>query len=208
MATPSAVLREAWEAFAAAGIPDAQQAPAWEALCRRYGEAHRHYHGFAHLEDLLAQAAHRPWQSAWRVQATIWYHDLIYDPWRRDNEARSAAEAAAQLKAWGHTAKTCDWVSSAILATAGHQPRLGDADEATFLDLDLSVLARPAEAYDAYAAAIRREYRHVPGPLYRRGRRQVLQSFLDRPHLYFTPEAQATWEAPARANLARELAHL
>ncbi|RMG70244.1 MAG: metal-dependent phosphohydrolase [Bacteroidetes bacterium] len=204
MSVPPA-LEAAWATFAAQEVPPVVGAVAWTNLCTRYGEAHRHYHTYQHLIDLLDLAAARPWRDAGRVQAVIWWHDVIYDPWQRDNEARSAAEAAAALQSWGWPAERRQWVETVIRATARHEPLTGDPDELAFLDMDLAVLARPAEAYDAYAAAIRREYRHVPGSLYRRGRRQVLEAFLQRPHIYFTARARAEWEDAARANLAREL---
>lgn len=205
-ALPTSLLPH-WTHFIRAwGVAD--PAPAWELICRRYGEAHRHYHGFAHLEDLLTLAAAREWEDPLRVQAVIWWHDLIYDPWRRDNEARSAAQAGRDLRAWRLPSGTCDWVERVILATATHQPQTGHLDELAFLDLDLAVLAWPAAAYDAYAQAIRREYRHVPGLLYRRGRRQVLAGFLDRPFLYHTEAGRRDWEAAARANLQREISRL
>jgi predicted metal-dependent HD superfamily phosphohydrolase len=43
----------------------------------------------------------------------------------------------------------------------------------------------------------------VPGFLFRRKRRQILRSFLDRPVLYSTPPLRARLEEPARANLRR-----
>jgi predicted metal-dependent HD superfamily phosphohydrolase len=67
--------------------------------------------------------------------------------------------------------------------------------------------AEPAE-YEAYAAAIRREYSVYPDLLYRRGRASVLAKLLAMPPLYRTPALKAQWEKRARENLARELAGL
>lgn len=46
------------------------------------------------------------------------------------------------------------------------------------------------------------EYSWVPGPIYRRRRREVLSGFLARRPIYGTPELRAVFEARARENLA------
>jgi len=58
--------------------------------------------------------------------------------------------------------------------------------------------------YDQYKAAIRAEYRIYPDILYRKGRKKVLEHFLERDQIYYTSVFQAR-EEKARANLEREL---
>jgi predicted metal-dependent HD superfamily phosphohydrolase len=94
-----------------------------------------------------------------------------------------------------------------VLATR-HPSRPTEADARHVVDIDLAVLAAPPEAFDAYEGAIRREYRWVPGPLFRAKRRQVLQGFLDLDRIYLTDELSRRWEKRARANLERSLARL
>jgi predicted metal-dependent HD superfamily phosphohydrolase len=48
----------------------------------------------------------------------------------------------------------------------------------------------------------------VPGFLFRRKRREILQQFLARPHLYSTTFFRERLEAAARANLTRSLEEL
>lgn len=76
------------------------------------------------------------------------------------------------------------------------------------LDFDLSILAAEPAAYDAYARAIRREYSIYPDASYRRGRIAVLEKLLALPGLYRSAALSVAWEAPARNNLAREIASL
>ena len=78
------------------------------------------------------------------------------------------------------------------------------ADAAGFLPLDLGILAAPPAAYDACVADIRREYAHVPDEAWRAGRGMILAGFAARERLFLTEEGFARWEAPARANVARE----
>ncbi|MFA4892447.1 hypothetical protein [Brevundimonas sp.] len=83
-----------------------------------------------------------------------------------------------------------------------------DALGARLVSIDLSILGAAPERYDAYAAAIRHEYRHVPTPLYRAGRAAILGRFLDSGRLFADPDRAERFEAPARANLAREIVAL
>lgn len=176
----------------------------------RYAEPHRHYHTLAHIEALLGHlAAHRHLAREPRhIEAAIWYHDVVYDPRRDDNEVCSADVVRFELMSIGWLGVDVERVAGMVEATQHHRADDSDADTLFFLDLDLSVLAASPAAYDAYARAIRLEYGWVTDDAYRTGRAAVLRSFTDRPALYRTPELRAEWEARARANLARELATL
>ena len=52
---------------------------------------------------------------------------------------------------------------------------------AILISIDLSILGAEPARYDAYAAAIRQEFIHVPEPDYRAGRAKVLGHFAARP---------------------------
>lgn len=175
-----------------------------------YQEVHRAYHGLAHIEALLqGQRVHQDLiRDHQAVTLAIWFHDVIYDTRRQDNEARSAQLAGDMLSEWGASPELIDSVARKVRATQHHEWTDGDPDTAVFLDLDLGILAVAPDAYDRYASQIAQEYDWVPEAAYRQGRAKVLQTFMAREHIYFTPALQALWEAPARANLARELAAL
>lgn len=179
-------------------------------LAARYAEPARHYHTLAHI-DALRRGLDR-WRHLARdplaLVAAIWFHDAIYDPQRRDNEARSAELARVELAALDWSADAIERVAVLVLATAHHDADAHDSDAWLFLDLDLSVLALDAQHYAAYRDAVRAEYAFVDDARYRAGRAAVLRSFIDRAAIYRTPALQAAWEAAARANLAAELATL
>ena len=172
-----------------------------------YREPHRHHHTLAHIDALLASLTH--WQALARsprlIEAAIWFHDAVYDTHRDDNEPRSAALARDALRALAWAEADVARVVTMVRATQYHAADSGDADTLLFLDLDLSVLAQRAEVYDAYGAAVRAEYGWLDEARYRAGRARVLQSLAARAAIYRTPALHAAWEAPARANLAREL---
>jgi predicted metal-dependent HD superfamily phosphohydrolase len=180
------------------------------ALTLRYQEPHRVYHGMGHVEALLqGQLAHRDLiRDQLAVMLAIWFHDAVYDTHRQDNEAQSALLAGEMLQQAGADPALIDSVQRKVRATQHHDWTDGDPDSAVFLDLDLGILAAPAEAYDRYAQQVAQEWAWVPESAYRQGRAKVLQAFLDRPRIYFTPALCAKWEAAARGNLQRERASL
>ena len=180
-------------------------------LIARYGEPHRRYHTMTHIEDCLAQvAASTDMDDHQRalMDAAIWFHDAIYDATRNDNEAESAKLAVERLSAEGASPAFVDEVSRLILLTAGHSVDADDAIGARLVSIDLSILGATPERYDAYAAAIRHEYGHVPEPLYRAGRAAILGRFLESGRLFADPVWAERLETSARANLTREIAAL
>jgi predicted metal-dependent HD superfamily phosphohydrolase len=191
------------------GVPSAEST--LEELVRAYAEPHRHYHTLDHVADLLRLwEKHGGASDAGAVRLAILFHDAVYDPMRRDNEAASAKLAVRQLSALGFPQQLLGKIETYILATRhGAAPQaMEDADLDMLLDLDLSVLAAASDRYRIYALAIRQEYSAVPDALYRPGRRRVLEGFLARPQIYRTERLRALWEAPARANLSAEIATL
>lgn len=195
------------ELWARAVRTDAAEA-AWRALDAGYGEAGRHYHDWRHIADLLeghdavralpdfAGLDHDA------IDLAIFFHDAVYDTARTDNEARSAALLLIHA---GPAAESGPIRAAAamIRATAAHAPS-DDAATRLMLDLDLAVLGAPRPVYEAYAAAIRREYAAVPDVAWRFGRAGVLDRFLARPNLYQTGPFRDRSETAARANLAAE----
>jgi predicted metal-dependent HD superfamily phosphohydrolase len=181
-----------------------------EDLLVRWSEPHRHYHTVNHLGVVLAvveeQAGRAEDPTAVRLAA--WYHDAIYDPYRVDNEEASAILAESTLPELGVAPDRVAEVARLIRLTASHDPIPGDRNGGLLTDADLCVLASPPEGYQAYTAAIRREYAHVPDPAFAAGRAAVLQNLLSLPRLFHTPTLRDRWEDAARANMTRELSGL
>lgn len=176
-------------------------------LLARWDEPHRHYHTAGHLAAMLSivdgHAALA--EDAAQVRLAAWFHDAVYDPKATGNEAASAALAERALRGLGvDPAETV----RLILLTTTHTPAPEDRNGALLADADLSILATPEPIYDGYAAAVRREYTHVPDEQYRAGRARVLRTFLERPILYRVVPDKAAWTDRARRNLHRELAAL
>ncbi len=182
-------------------------------LKTRHAEPHRAYHDWSHIAALLSlfgEVSDRL-HDACAVELAILFHDAIYDPRATDNEERSAR--------WMETCMT-DIVDPETLARAAMLVRatarhlLPDADAATrsdaafFLDMDLSILAAPDERFERYDVAIRREYAHVPDPVFAEARARILAAFLDRPRLFLSDWGHDRFERAARDNLRRSLQRL
>lgn len=198
-----------FEAWARLAGDTATSRTEWAALVAAWSEPHRRYHGLAHLAAVLGLvgelAATATDPDAVRLAA--WYHDVVYDPQRSDNEQVSAERARAGLRGLVSDERL-DEVERLVLLTAGHDPAPGDADGAVLCDADLAVLAGPPEAYAAYASAVREEYGHLGDAEFTAGRIGVLEHLLALPALYRTPEASRRWAERATANLTAELALL
>ncbi len=190
------------------GVPEVQT-DLYSALMARYAEPHRRYHTVQHLDECFVQfdgarhlADHVP-----EVELALWFHDAVYDVPARDNEERSAAWARDVVIELGVARSVGERIHQLILATK-HDAAPTTDDEALLVDVDLAILAAPVERFDEYERQVRQEYSWVPGFLFRRKRREILESFLARPQIYFTAQLRARYEAAARANLARSIARL
>lgn len=180
----------------------------WSTIAAAY--AGRAYHNLDHLEEMLGHFTALPTDIAPAAPPifgiALIYHDMIYVAGRKNNEAKSADLAVIALeKAGGSPAQTA-YCHNLIMATKTHEA--ATADEALLVDMDLAVLARPAAGYDAYARAVRQEFRRFPGLLYRPGRKKALRHFLEKPRIYHTDYFHQRCEEAARANLKREIKSL
>jgi predicted metal-dependent HD superfamily phosphohydrolase len=175
-------------------------------LIAAYAAPGRYYHNLKHIEDCLGALA-----GVDNLQATerdilteaIWWHDVFYDPTRSDNEELSAQLAEANIRP-----DLRPEVGRLIRLTRTHQVDPQDRLGAILISIDLSILGAEPSRYDAYAAAIRKEFGHVPDSDYRAGRAKVLSQFAARPVIFPDAIFAARYDRQARENLARELASL
>lgn len=134
----------------------------------------------------------------------IWFHDAVCDVKRSDNEERSAQWAESELKAAGAPTEVAARVSSLVLVTK-HTAVPVSLDEQVLIDIDLGILGAGEARFAEYERQIRDEYAFVPGFLFHRKRRVILQSFLQRHRIYSTQHFFATLEEAARRNLQRAM---
>ncbi len=181
----------------------------WQEIEAAYQQQNRHYHTLAHLQDLQEQleAAREYIRDYDALQWALFYHDIVYNPLRRNNEEKSAELAAQRMAELQVAPGIIHTTRAAILATKAHEPHQQD-DINIFTDADLSVLGRPWEDYLDYTEQIRSEYSIFPDILYKPGRRKTLKQFLRRDIIYKTPYFTDRLEEQARHNMQKECAML
>ncbi len=173
----------------------------------RYGEAHRSYHGTAHVLAVTSRCLVLcSAMASVDRDAVLWaavFHDAIYDPRSSTNEADSAALATEELRSAGAGVSLVDEVVRLVLLTAGHSVADADHNGAVLVDSDLAVLGGTAEEYRRYVDGVRREYAFVPDDAWRIGRGRALTGLLALPRLFST-ESMKPREVTARANMRAE----
>jgi predicted metal-dependent HD superfamily phosphohydrolase len=184
-------------------------------LAAAYGEAHRAYHNATHIAEVLGWfdrvVDELGWLEPAEVYVAIVFHDAVYKPGAKDNEAASAKWARrAKLSAdpgLDATMVDRDRVAELIELTAKHgHVTKADHDAALFLDSDMAIIGSPPATFDAYDQAIAVEYKHVPPDAYREGRRAFLEGLLKKPRIFLSDYFHHRLDAQARANLTRALA--
>ena len=177
-----------------------------------YGkEPQRKYHDARHLAEVLAEV--------WRLRAratdvapvifAAWFHDVIYDTARRDNEEASAALAVSALASHGITGDVATETHRIILTTKDHLAS-ADPNAQVMADADCAVFAAAAPRYAEYARGVRAEYGVYGWSAYSLGRCRFLRKMLrvrdERGRLFFFADAER--EHTAHRNLLRELSAL
>lgn len=201
-------LKALWRTHAhAIGAFSAERVGAvFDHLCTYYSEPHRRYHTLAHLDTLFTivegygATLHEPLHVAYAA----WFHDVIYDPRARDNEAMSAARAERYLTFLGAEPTLIEQTSALIRATASHRAGAADADDRLFLDADMAILGAPRADYAAYAAGVRAEYAWLGAADWAAGRSTFLATMTNSPRLFHTDPFETSFAEQARANMAWE----
>lgn len=185
----------------------------WEWIAFGYGEPHRHYHSFEHIEHCILDLDCL-WYADQKfdpvpVELALWFHDIVYDTHSSDNEANSAAlarNALGVLQLKDETLK--NQVSNLIMLTKHSDSLPSTIEEKVILDVDLAILGADETDFAIYEQNIRKEYDWVPHEIYCQKRGEILESFLTRPRLYHTDIFHDLLEEIARENLRRSIALL
>lgn len=178
----------------------------WEDLIKAYSDKGRYYHNLKHIDIMLNLAKSYTHQinNINALNLAIFYHDIIYDVKRQDNELKSWEFAEQHLKPLALTSEDLECIQSCIIATKGHQSH-SNSDVNFILDFDLYTLGQSWTYYEEYTKQIRQEYAIYPDALYLNGRIQVLKHFLNTGDIYKTPEFKTLYEQQAQSNIKHEL---
>jgi predicted metal-dependent HD superfamily phosphohydrolase len=178
----------------------------WNEIEQNYSKKNRFYHSLTHLEN-LSQSINEIKQLIEDYDTllfTLFYHDLIYDSLKSDNEKQSSEVAEKRLKQLSVSLDKIEKCRVQILATKDHSLS-SDKDTNYFTDADLSILGQSWEVYSTYSQNVRKEYSIYPDFMYNSGRKKVLKHFLDMDKIFKTDYFYSKFEQQARINLEKEL---
>jgi predicted metal-dependent HD superfamily phosphohydrolase len=181
----------------------------WSEIQSKYTEKSRHYHTLGHLEHLIDQLNEiKNGIVDWDIVSfAVFYHDIIYNVTKSDNEEKSAELARQRLKKINYPNHEISKCTEMIMATKRHSPT-GISDIDHFTDADLSILGQHWDVYSNYSRQIRKEYSIYPDLVYTPGRKKVLSRFLNMDRIFKTDHFFMKFEEQARRNLVAELAIL
>jgi predicted metal-dependent HD superfamily phosphohydrolase len=135
----------------------------------------------------------------------VWYHDIVYNPLKNNNEEKSASFAVSELQKINFPYNKS--VSEMILRTKNHffHTENESPELELLLDLDLEMLGSEPEIYLINTLNIRKEYSIYPDSVFNKGRTKVLEQFLNSESIYRTKFFKDNYEKQARINISEEL---
>lgn len=150
-----------------------------QAIAAAWQETHRYYHSETHLaflldeiEKLLKAQKLNPEHYAVLVMAAF-FHDIVYDPTRQDNELQSAQMFEEMTSE--HLNRTL--IKEIILDTQHHQAK-GILSK-QFCELDMRIVTHSSfEELLLWEKQIFKEYQYLDYGIYKEGRIQVLEKFI------------------------------
>ncbi len=177
------------------------------AVYEHYSSTDRYYHTLEHILDLMYQIRDTELLKVEERQLlsyTAFFHDIVYNATRKDNELKSALLAKSWLLKLEVSENTTKQVVQLIENTKYHNDS-SDYISNLFNDMDLSILGAVSKKYKEYSNKIRLEYSYLPNSMYRIGRKQFLNKLLSRPKIFVTDSYYSQYEITARRNLRTEL---
>ena len=178
-------------------------------LLAGYHEPQRHYHTLDHIKHCLAMfedckaLVHDPDS----LEMAIWFHDVILESGRRDNEALSA-ELYLELSDGVQPDEKRQLVKRLIMATLHNGDCLEDADSIYMVDIDLSSFGLCWDGFLRDSQNIRAENPHLCDQDYQLNQSGFQRSLLARPRFFLSDFFFDRFEKQARDNLARYFEYL
>jgi len=107
----------------------------FEELFTAYSEPHRRYHNLSHIDSCLSIFDTNRQYASNRdlIEISIWFHDVVYDVQRKDNEVKSAHYATDKLRSYGLNDADLGAIYGLILAT-DHRLLQHSSDEMLIAD--------------------------------------------------------------------------
>lgn len=178
----------------------------WEEIVKNHTDKKRYYHTLVHLENLLFQLSQVKTEiNSWNtILFTLFYHDVIYNSLKSNNEEKSTEFAIERMQLLYVPKEIIKRCENHILATKHHKVS-EDTDTNYFTDADLAILGSNWETYEQYYKNVRKEYAVYPSLVYNPGRKKALKHILTMDNIFKTEYFHQKFEKAARENIQREI---
>lgn len=178
----------------------------YKPLVKKYDEEGRSFHDLTHINDCLDEFDEIKGflKNPLEVELAIWYHDVIYNFLKKDNEEKSAEffkKSFSNLFGYMPLLKN---VSELILTTKDHIPSK-NPDSGYLVDIDFYSLGVPFEVFVENTNKIRKEYKYFSDADFKKGRIAFLESVLKKDRVYFTDYFHSKYEGRARDNMKKSI---
>lgn len=148
----------------------------FEDIYSRYTNDNRHHHDIEHIVSMLDELELIN-ENDLALLMSIWLHDIVYDPKRRDNEELSAEYSVYVSKRLGLSSEMTNQIFGYIISTK-HEGEPEEYFNKLLLDLDMSIFGKSQKLFEKYEGGIRKEFCFVPIAEYINCRISLLNSFL------------------------------
>lgn len=173
-----------------------------------YGESHRYYHSFSHIQRCLDEfdRVSNLVENPDTVEMALWFHDAIYVPAAKNNEWRSVELFRACTVDCANSA-FAKRVGDLIMVTT-HLGIPSQTDERLITDIDLCSFGLTWEQFAWDGQQIRAECPQMSDQKYFAGLLRFLQMLLNRPTFFLTDHFEQRYGHIARANTLRLVGEL
>ncbi|MDH3761546.1 MAG: hypothetical protein OEU50_11240 [Gammaproteobacteria bacterium] len=195
--------QQLWQRCLVAGATD-NSADIHRRLLDGYREPQRHYHTLAHIEQCLVMfdQCKSLASDPDALELAVWFHDVIFEPGRPDNEKRSA-ELYLALSQGVHDERTRGLIDRLIMATLHDGSSLQDHDAVYMVDIDLSSFGLSWEEFLQDSKNLRLESADLSDAEYYRKKTSFQNCLLAKERFYLSDFFAERLENQARSNLAR-----
>lgn len=194
----------------------------WDFINRQY-DLNRFYHNIDHINECL-ECLDEFWfekvlgnqRKKDIVEFAIWFHDIIYDNHKKDNEEKSANQAILILEDLGlaneKTDSDCvgtirEWMQRLIMATC-HNEEVEGTFEELISDIDMMILGSSNKKYDKYAEQVRKEYAWILETEWKTARTMFLVKLLNSKRIFYSQYFYELYEEKAKENISIEIKKL
>lgn len=188
----------------------------YDFLWMMYQRPDRYYHNMNHILFGLKEIDAREKYFIKELRANVnlirmawWFHDVVYDPWRQDNEYRSMIMAKHILDANEIKSEILMDIMNIIFSTNYTKDMiLGHVDTECYIirDIDFLSMAADPKQFDINSENIDKEYlRHTSQEYYSKKRKEFLTKLYEKDFIYSTDYYQKHYNDKAKRNIEREL---